>query len=89
VLGTPLTLAAARALAAEVHRLRKSGRDVVADHLAAKHRQRAEVEEGAANAFAACARQFIDDMQSQGRGDGAQQPGILAWTTRRMVASRP
>ena len=61
VLGTPLTLAAARALAAEVHRLRKSGRDVVADHLAAKHRQRAEVEEGAANAFGACARQFIDE----------------------------
>jgi len=61
VLGTPLTLAAARALAAEVHHLRKSGRDVVADHLAAKHRQRAEVEEGAANAFGACARQFIDE----------------------------
>jgi hypothetical protein len=46
ILGAPLTLAGARVLAAEVHRQRVMGRDVVADHAAAKHRRRTEVEVG-------------------------------------------
>jgi integrase len=59
VMGAPLTLAGARALAAEVHRQRKMGRDVIADYAAAKHRRRIEVEEGAANSFAALVPRFI------------------------------
>jgi integrase len=61
VMGAPLTLAGARALAAEVHRQRKMGRDVIADHAAAKHRRRTEVEEGVANTFGALVPQFIDE----------------------------
>ncbi len=60
VLGTPLTLASARRLAAEVHRSRARGRDVVADYDAAKRTQRTEHETRAANTFAAAARDFIE-----------------------------
>ena len=58
-IGTPLTLAAARALAAEVDRQRKMGRDVIADRAAAKHRHRVNAEENAANTFGTLAPQFI------------------------------
>ena len=61
VIGMPLTLASARRLAADVHRSRARGRDVVADRVAAKHRLSIEVAEGAANSFGALARQFIDE----------------------------
>jgi integrase len=54
VIGQPLTLAAARRLAAEVQRQRALGRDVVADHAAARLNRQA----AAANTFAAAARQF-------------------------------
>ena len=60
-IGQPLTLAAARSLAADVHRRRAMGRDVVADHKAAKHRQLAEIAESSGSAFAALARKFIDE----------------------------
>jgi integrase len=59
VLGAPLTLAGARALASEIHRQRAQGRDVIADHAASKHRRRTEHDENAANGFGALARQFI------------------------------
>jgi integrase len=59
VLGTPLTLAAARALASEVHRQRKMGRDVIADYVAKKQRFRIESEAAVANSFGALAPQFI------------------------------
>jgi Arm DNA-binding domain len=42
-IGQPLTLAAARQLAAKVHRERELGHDPIADHKARKHRQRAEL----------------------------------------------
>jgi integrase len=61
VRGAPLTLAGARALASEVHRQRAMGRDVIADHAAAKHRRRTEVEEGAANTFGTLVPRFIDE----------------------------
>jgi integrase len=61
IIGKPLSLASARALAGEMHRQRELGRDVVADRAAAKHRRRTEIEEGAANTFAALARRFIDE----------------------------
>src|ERR1700687_2899780 len=59
VLGAPLTLAGARALASEIHRQRAQGRDVIADHAASKHRRQTEHDENAANGFGALARQFI------------------------------
>ena len=61
VIGAPLTLAGARWLAAEIHRRRATGRDVVADHFAEKQRRRAAVQERANNTFAAAVRDFIDD----------------------------
>ena len=61
VLGAPLTLAAARALASEVHRQRALGRDVITDYVAKKQRLRVESEEAIANSFGALAQQFIDD----------------------------
>jgi integrase len=60
-IGMPLSLPAARQLAAEVHRQRALGRDVIADHSAAKYRQRSEVEEGAKNTFAAAAKDFVEE----------------------------
>ena len=60
-IGMPLSLPAARQLAAEVHRQRATGRDVIADHAAAKHRRRTEVQEGAANTFGTLAPQFIEE----------------------------
>lgn len=61
VLGMPLTLPAARQLAAAVHRERAMGRDVVADRKAEKHRQRTEREEGAGSTFPLMARRFVDE----------------------------
>jgi integrase len=60
VLGTPLTVASARRLAADVHRQRARGRDVVADHDAAKRRQRSEHATRAKSTFAAAARDFVE-----------------------------
>ena len=60
-IGQPLTLQAARQLAATVHRDRALGHDVVADHRARRHRQRTEIEERAANTFAAAARAYVDE----------------------------
>jgi integrase len=61
VTGMPLTLAAARQRAAEVHRERKLGHDPVADHKARRHRQRTGIEERAASTFAAAAVAYIDE----------------------------
>ena len=60
VLGTPLTLASARKLAAEAHRQRARGRDVVADHDATKRRQKFEHATRAANTFSSAARDFVE-----------------------------
>ena len=61
VIGQPLTLAAARQLASSVHRQRALGRDVVADHKAAKHRARIESETLASNTFGAAVRSFVEE----------------------------
>jgi hypothetical protein len=58
-IGQPLTLQAARQLAARVHRDRALGHDVVADHQARRHRQRTEIKERAANTFGAAVRDYI------------------------------
>ena len=60
-IGQPLTLQAARQLAATVHRDRALGHDVVADHRARRHRQRTEIKERAANTFGAGVRAYIAD----------------------------
>jgi integrase len=65
LLDSPLTLAAARRLAAEVHRQRAMGRDVVADYDAARRRQKSEHEIRAKNTFAAAARDFIEQYASK------------------------
>jgi integrase len=57
--GMPLSLTAARALAARIHRDRAMGRDPIADHKARRHRQRAAIEER--GSFAAAARAFIEE----------------------------
>ena len=59
VIGQPLTLAAARTLAAEVLRQRELGRDPIADHKARKHRQRVEIKEKGSNSFATVARDYV------------------------------
>ncbi len=60
-IGAPLTLAAARRLAADLHRQRAMGRDVVVDHDAARRRRQAEQEARNANAFPSAARRFIEE----------------------------
>jgi integrase len=61
VVGMPLTLQGARQLAAEIHRQRALGADVVGDHKARKHRQRAEIIERNGNTFAAAVRAYVDE----------------------------
>jgi hypothetical protein len=60
VIGAPLTLAAARKVAAEVHRQRAMGKDPVGDYLTAERARRV----GEADTFAACARRFVDEYAS-------------------------
>lgn len=60
-IGMPLTVAAARQLAAWIHRERALGRNPIADHRAREHRRRAEQEQAASNSFAASVRMFIDE----------------------------
>jgi integrase len=63
--GQPLTLAAARQLAAEVLRQRALGHDPVADHKARKLRQRTAVQEAASNTFGGAAEDFITKYSRQ------------------------
>jgi integrase len=58
-IGQPLSLSAARQLAASVLRQRSLGYDPVADHKARKLRQRAAIEAAASNIFGAAAKDFI------------------------------
>lgn len=64
-IGTPLTLTAARWLAAEVHRQRARGRDVIADRHAEKVKQKITAEGRQANSFGSAARVYIDDYCRQ------------------------
>ncbi len=65
VLDSPLTLASARRLAAEIHRQRAMGRDVIADYDASRRRQKSEYESRAQNTFASAARDFIEQYASK------------------------
>jgi integrase len=59
VIGQPLSLVAARRLAADIQRQRVMGRDVIADIAAAEHRRKFDAAKGATNTFAAAARDFV------------------------------
>jgi integrase len=60
VIGQPLSLAAARLLAAKVHRDRQMGKDVIAENKSAKRRKKLQVLDDQANTFGAAARLFIE-----------------------------
>jgi integrase len=60
-IGQPLTLAAARHLAAAVHRERALGKDPIAEHKARKHRQRVELIDRDKNTFAAAVRSYVEE----------------------------
>jgi integrase len=60
-IGQPLSLVAARRLAAKINSERAQGRDVIADHKAVKHRRRTAIAEASTNSFAAAARAFIEE----------------------------
>ena len=78
VIGAPLTLTAARRLAADVHRKRAMGRDVIADHDAARRRQTAERE---THTFGAAARLFVEEYA---------KPRTRTWVlTSRLLGIRP
>ena len=64
-IGQPLGVAAARALAADVHRRRMAGEDVAATHRARKIRRRTEAAEKVALAFGSCAVEFIRDYRTK------------------------
>jgi integrase len=64
VLGMPLTLAAARRLAAEVHRRRAMGRDVVAEYKAERERKRTDLKNQMQNTFGHAAREFFSDYKT-------------------------
>ncbi len=61
VIGQPLTLAAARHLAADINRERARGRDVVSDRKAEKIRMQVQHRERTSNSFSNAVRDFIED----------------------------
>jgi integrase len=63
--GQPLSVRAARALVADIHRRRALGEDVVGQHKARKIRRRTEAAEKAALTFGACAIEFFRDYKTK------------------------
>jgi integrase len=76
-IGQPLTLAAARHLAASVHRDRALGKDVIAEHAARKHRQRVELIDRGKNTFAAAARDYVEDYAKANHRRWPETAGML------------
>jgi len=89
VLDSPLTLASVRRLAAEIHRQRAMGRDVVADYDASRRRQKSEHESRAKSTFAAAARHFIEQYASKKTRRWRETARLLGLAYPRMEASRP
>jgi len=71
-MGQPLTIVAARRLALGVHQERARGKDVIADHDAAKRRRVTEREAASANSFGRAARKFVLDYA---------RPKTRSWAT--------
>jgi integrase len=67
-IGDPLSLAAVRALCADLDRQRLRGRDPAAEHQLAKRQARVVHAEREANTFAAAARQFCDEYTAPKKG---------------------
>jgi hypothetical protein len=61
VIGQPLTLIAARQLAATIHRERALGKDVIEEQRTTRRRRKAENEQAVASTFGLLARQYIDE----------------------------
>ena len=81
VIGQPLTLAAARRLAADVWRQRAMGKNVAADVKSEKVRRRLQRQESATNNFAAAVRDFIE---------GHAKPKTRSWRgTARLLGLDP
>ncbi len=70
VLGAPMSLAAARWMAAEIEHRRQQGRDVIAELHTDKVRKRLEAERRAINTFGAAVREYLD---------GYARPKIRRW----------
>jgi hypothetical protein len=64
VLGAPLTLAAARRLAAELQRQRAIGRDVASDCVTLKRQRRTAARVRSENTFSIAAQQFVEEHAS-------------------------
>jgi integrase len=64
-IGQPLSLAGARALAADIHRRRAHGEDVIGEHKARKIRRRSEAVERGSLAFGACVVEFFRDYKTK------------------------
>jgi integrase len=69
VIGQPLTLPAARWLAADITRQRQRGIDVVAEHAVSKQRHRIEREQAGANTFGVLLRQFFSEHTVRKSGE--------------------
>jgi integrase len=61
VIGQPLTLTAARQLAATIHRERALGKDVIEDQRTARRRSKANNEQAAVSTFGLLAQQYIEE----------------------------
>jgi integrase len=64
-IGQPLSVLGARALAADIHRRRAAGEDVIGQHKTRKVRHRIEATEKSASAFGACAVEFFADYRTK------------------------
>jgi integrase len=64
-IGQPLSVAGARALAADIHRRRAHGEDVAAEHKARRIRRRREATERIALAFGPCVVEFVRDYKTK------------------------
>ena len=68
VLGQPLSLAAARALAATINRERAMGVDVIQKYKAERSRIKAVAAERASNTFGGCAREYFAEHKTREHG---------------------
>ena len=74
VIGSALTLRAARQLANKIDRQRAMGLDVIEEHKAARSRQRAAAADRAANTFGSCAREFFAAYKTRRRAGATPRP---------------
>ena len=61
VIGQPLTLTAARQLAATIHRERALGKDVIEEQRTSRRRSKTENEQAATSTFGLLVRQYVDE----------------------------